>query len=72
MTGPFVKYGRAADEEDSARQHENLLGAYQQLAYWWRTRHSCPCGAREEALDTHGHVPGCPTERAVRILEETT
>ena len=38
--------------------------AQQQLRYWWETQHSCPCGARAEALDTHPHVLTCPTERA--------
>ena len=44
--------------------------AYQQLAYWWKERHSCPCGARPESPDTHPHVPTCPTGDAVRWLAE--
>ncbi len=46
-------------------QAEAQLGeAQQQLRYWWEAQHSCPCGARAKALDTHPHVLACPTERA--------
>ena len=45
-----------------------LADAQQQLRYLWETTRSCPCGARAESLDTHPHVIGCPTGRAVELL----
>ena len=50
----------------------DLIQAGQQLLYWWETRHSCPCGARPESPDTHPHVPGCPTERAIIRQQEAS
>jgi hypothetical protein len=34
-----------------------LRDAYPQLLYI--VRHGCPCGARQESLNTHPHVGGC-------------
>lgn len=47
-----------------------LIDAYQQLEYLWSTTGSCPCGARMESPNTHPHVTGCPTGRAVAFLSE--
>ncbi len=58
---PCFKQRLIADVEQAEAQ---LGEAQQQLRYWWETQHSCPCGARAEALDTHPHVLACPTERA--------
>ena len=49
---------------ENERLKAQLGEAQQQLRYWWEAQHSCPCGARAEALDTHPHVLTCPTARA--------
>lgn len=46
----------------------DLMEAYKQLEYLWVTTHSCPCGARPESPQSHPHVIGCPTEKAVRMF----
>lgn len=45
------------------------VDAYQQLEYLWETTHSCPCGARPESPNTHPHVTGCPTGKAVELFK---
>lgn len=54
--------------KSSLKLQSDLMEAYKQLEYLWATTHSCPCGARPESPNTHPHVIGCPTEKAVMML----
>jgi len=49
----------------SQKLREALLAAREALRLG---AHSCHCGARGESLDTHPHVLGCPTERALSLI----
>ena len=39
--------------------------AEQQLVYIWKRTGGCPCGARQETPNTHPHMLGCPTAKAL-------
>lgn len=48
----------------------DLIEADVQLAYWWDSTGSCPCGARRESPRTHPHVSGCPTAKAIERTKQ--
>ena len=62
---------QAVVEQATSEIQRELLAAYEQLEYLWTTTHHCPCGARSISLDTHSHVTGCATAKAVEALSES-
>lgn len=40
------------------------------VRHFWENGVQCPCGARPESPDTHGHVAGCPVGAALERIDD--